>query len=206
MKRNFVPSVVVSRLPLYYKMLNQMAKAGWHHVSSAELGDRLGLTAAQIRKDLSYFGGFGKQGTGYNIYYLLEELKSILNMDRIWSIALVGVGDLGRALVRYQGFAKQGLEIILLFDVDPELIGKQVGHLVIHHSDLVAEKIRDSGVKIAILTVPEEAAQNTADRLIQAGVRCILNYTPVRLLVPESVHVQHIDPVLQIQQMLYFLD
>lgn len=206
MTEEFVPDVVISRLPRYLQTLNQMAREGLHTVSSKMLAERLGITAAQIRKDLSCFGGFGKQGTGYSIYYLIEQLQKILNLDRIWQVAVVGAGDLGRALTHYQGFASRGIEIVLLFDIDPKIVGTKVGPIVVRHSESMEEDIREQGIKIAILTVPAEAAQSTADRLVKAGVEAILNYAPVTLILPDEVQVQHIDPVLHLQQMMYYLD
>jgi redox-sensing transcriptional repressor len=205
MAEEIVPDVVISRLPWYLQTLNQLARQGMHTVSSQMLAERLGSTAAQIRKDLSYFGGFGKQGTGYSIYYLIEQLQKILNLDRVWQVVVVGAGDLGRALTRYQGFASRGIEIRLLFDVDPKVIGTAVGSVVVEDVADMEEKIREKGIKIAILTVPAQAAQQTADRLVQAGIESILNYAPITLITPESVHVQHIDPVLHLQRMMYYL-
>jgi redox-sensing transcriptional repressor len=205
MTENFVPDIVIRRLPWYLQALNQMAKEGHHTVSSNILAERVGSTAAQIRKDLSYFGGFGKQGTGYSIYHLIEQLQKILNLDRVWRVAIIGAGDLGRALARYQGFANRGIDICLLFDNHPKLVGTQVGALIVRHVDTMVADIHERNIKIAILTVPGEAAQTTADQLVTAGIKTILNYTPNTLLLPADVHVQHIDPVLQLQRMMYYL-
>ena len=205
MTAEIIPDIVVSRLPSYLQTLNQMAKEGFYTVSSKMLADRVGVTAAQIRKDLSHFGGFGKQGTGYPIYHLIEELQKILNMDRVWKVAVVGAGDLGRALAHYQGFALRGIEIVLIFDIDPKIIDTQVGALTVLPVDQMASEIKNMGVKIAILTVPGDVAQPTAERLVEAGVEAILNYAPVTLILPESIHVQHIDPVLHIQRLMYYL-
>ncbi len=206
MAEDFVPDIVIRRLPSYLQTLNQMAKEGLHTVSSVMLAERVGTTAAQIRKDLSYFGGFGKQGTGYSIYVLIEELQKILNLDRIWKVAIVGAGNLGRALSRYQGFANRGIDICLLFDNHPDVVGTQVGSLVVRHVDTMIADIQEQAVKMAILTLPGEAAQTTADQLVMAGVGAILNYTPTTLKLPDHVHVEHIDPVLQLQRMMYYLD
>ena len=201
-----VPDIVISRLPWYLQTLNQLAREGMHTISSSSLAEHLGSTAAQIRKDLSYFGGFGKQGTGYSIYYLIEQLQKILNLDRIWRVAVVGAGDLGRALTHYQGFANHGIEIAMLFDVDPKIVGTKVGAVVVQHIDEMGKEIEAGEVKIAILTVPAQAAQSTANVLVKAGIKAILNYAPITLILPESVHVQHIDPVLHLQRMMYYLD
>ena len=206
MSEESVPDIVISRLPWYLQTLNQMAKEGLHTVSSKMLAERLGTTAAQIRKDLSFFGGFGKQGTGYSIYYLIEQLQKILNLDRIWQVVVVGAGDLGRALTHYQGFASRGIEIVLLFDIDPEVIGTKVGSIVVQHVDSLESEITKEGIKMAILTVPGAVAQETADRLVGAKIEAILNYAPVTLMVPDHVHVQQIDPVLHLQRMMYYLD
>lgn len=205
MIEDIIPDVVVGRLPRYLQVLNQMAREGLHMVSSHILAERLGSTASQIRKDLSLFGEFGKQGKGYSIYYLMEQLQKILNLDRIWQIVVIGAGDLGRALTRYQGFPNHGIEIVMLFDIDPKIIGTQVGSVVVQHIDSAPGEIQRQEIKMAILTVPGEAAQSTAERLVEAGIRAILNYTPVNLVLPPSVNVQHIDPVLHLQHMMYYL-
>ncbi len=200
------PDIVISRLPWYLQTLNQMAKEGLRTVSSMMLSERLGVTAAQIRKDLSLFGGFGKQGTGYSIYFLIEQLQKILNLDHIWQVAVVGAGDLGRALTRYQGFARRGIEIVLLFDIDPKVVGTKVGSIIVQHMDELESEIRDKKIKIAILTVPAQVTQSIAERLVDAGIEAILNYAPITLMLPEKVHVQHIDPVLHLQRMMFYLD
>ncbi|MDF1520238.1 MAG: redox-sensing transcriptional repressor Rex [Brevefilum sp.] len=205
MTKEVVPDIVIARLPRYLQCLNLMAKEGLHTVSSGVLAERLGTTAAQIRKDLSYFGGFGKQGSGYPIYSLIEALQEILNLDRIWQVAVVGAGDLGRALTRYQGFPRRGIEIKLLFDVDPKLVGTKVGSITIQHVDYLEKEIQHHGIKIGVLAVPAEYAQLMADRMVEAGIEGILSYAPVSLILPESVHAQHIDPVLQLQTMMYYL-
>jgi redox-sensing transcriptional repressor len=205
MPEEAVPDIVISRLPWYLQILNQMAKEGLHTVSSKMLAERLGTTAAQIRKDLSFFGGFGKQGTGYSIYFLIEQLQKILNLDRIWQVALVGAGDLGHALVHYQGFASRGIEIVMMFDIDPKKVGTQIDSVVVQHVDRMEDEIKHNEIKIAILTVPAQVAQPMADRLVSSGVEAILNYAPITLILPEHVHVQHIDPVLHLQRMMYYL-
>lgn len=205
MTSEIVPDIVISRLPWYLQALNQMAKEGLHTVSSKVLAERLGVTAAQIRKDLSYFGGFGKQGTGYSIYYLIEQLQKILNMNRVWPVVVVGAGDLGRALTRYQGFSQRGIEIVMVFDIDPKVVGTQVSSVLVRHVDFLESEIQEKGVRVAILTVPGAVAQEIADRLVSAGIMAILNYTPVTLMLPESVYVQNIDPVLHMQRLFYYV-
>lgn len=205
MINEIVPDIVISRLPWYLQTLNQMAKEGMHTVSSKMLAERVGSTAAQIRKDLSYFGGFGKQGTGYSIYTLIDQLQQILNLDRIWRVAIVGAGDLGRALTRYQGFANRGIDIVTIFDNHPNVVGQKVGSITVRDVNTMVTDICELGIKIAILTVPGDVAQSIANDLVKAGVKAVLNYTPQTLVLPGDIHVQNIDPVLQLQRMMYYL-
>jgi redox-sensing transcriptional repressor len=200
-----IPDIIISRLPVYLRALQRMAEKGMRTTSSQELGDHVGISAAQIRKDISQFGEFGKQGTGYSIQFLIDKLKSILKVDRIWDVALIGAGDMGHALARYQSFIPCGFNITMVFDNNPEKIGKKIGDFVIEDAATMTERIRDEGVKIVMLTVPATAAQEIADKLVKVGVRAILNYAPLHLVVPESVKVQHIDPSVHLQRMTYYL-
>jgi len=174
--------------------------------SSQELGERLGISAAQIRKDLSQFGEFGKQGTGYNIDFLTDQLRHILHVNKVWDVALVGIGDVGHALARYQGFSNRGIRIVLLFDNNPQIIGTIVGEYIIHDISTMVVQIRDAGIKIAMLSVPVDQAQSVTNQLIEAGVKSILNYAPINISVPSGVRVQYIDPVLHLQRMTYYLE
>lgn len=200
-----VPDIVVGRLPLYLRALSQMMAEGKEITSSQELGERLGISSAQIRKDLSQFGEFGKQGTGYNIAFLAEQLRRILKVDRVWDVALVGAGNLGQALATYRGFVNRGFRIAVIYDNDPAKIGRQLGEHVVRDAAHMEEEVRARGIRIAMLAVPAEAAQPVTDRLVRAGVEAILCYAPTSLLVPEGVHVQYIDPVLHLQHMTYYL-
>ncbi len=206
MGEKYIPDIVVGRLPLYLRTLQRMQDEGRQVTSSQELGERLGISAAQIRKDLSQFGEFGKQGTGYNIEYLVNQLRGILKVDRVWDIAVVGAGDIGSAVARYQGFENRGYRVTLLFDNDAEKIGQQIGTFTVLDIARLGEVIVASGVKVAMITVPAASAQVVADELVKAGVRAILNYAPINLVVPEGVHVQHTDPVTHLQRMSYYLD
>jgi redox-sensing transcriptional repressor len=200
-----VPDIVVGRLPLYLRALSQMLEEGKTITSSQELGERLGISSAQIRKDLSQFGEFGKQGTGYSITYLTEQLRLILKVDRLWDVALVGVGDLGRAVANYAGFQHRGFRIAAMYDNDPAKIGKQVGPFVIEDSAGLVEQVRRKGIHVAMLAVPAAAAQEVTDRLVEAGIHAILCYAPTSIAVPDRVKVQYIDPVLHLQRMTYHL-
>jgi len=200
-----VPDIIVSRLPVYLRALQRMADAGVINTSSQELGEKVGISAAQIRKDLSQFGEFGKQGTGYNVGYLQNQIARILQVDHEWQVALIGVGDLGRALARYGGFAHRGFRIVALFDNDPAKIGSRLGELDIMSLERLPETVRGKGIRLAMLTVPVEAAQQVTDQCVKAGIDAILNYAPITLRVPEGVRVQHIDPVAHLQRMTYYL-
>lgn len=200
-----IPDIIIGRLPIYLRSLQRMAEAGKQTTSSQELGERVGISAAQIRKDISQFGEFGKQGTGYRIPYLIEKLREILKVDRIWDVVVVGAGDMGHALANYPGFVNRGFQITMVFDNDPAKIGQKIGKFVIQDTADMVEKIRQAGIQVAMLTVPASAAQEVANQLIKAGVRAILNYAPVSLNVPEDVRVQHIDPATHLQRMTYYL-
>ncbi|MBK9750436.1 MAG: redox-sensing transcriptional repressor Rex [Chloroflexi bacterium] len=201
-----IPDIVISRLPVYLRALERLSQEGQEVTSSHELGKRLGISSAQIRKDLSHFGGFGKQGTGYRIAYLREQLRQVLNVERDWEVALIGAGDLGNAVARYRGFSNRGFHIACVFDSAPDKVGKSIGEFLILPLDNLHTVITERGIKIAMVAVPAEAAQSVADTLIAAGVRAILNYAPINLNVPDNVHVQYIDPVIHLQRMTYYLD
>jgi redox-sensing transcriptional repressor len=201
-----IPNIVVGRLPLYLRTLQLMNQEGRRITSSQELGERLGISAAQIRKDLSQFGEFGKQGTGYNIDYLTEQLRQILHVNKVWDVAVIGIGDVGHALARYQGFSNRGFKIVLLFDNDPHKVGTKVGDFTIHNIAEIVTMVKEADVKLAMLSVPVEHAQIVTDLLVKAGVKAILNYAPINISVPADVYVQYIDPVLHLQKMTYYLE
>ena len=200
-----IPEVVINRLPVYARALAALAQSGETVVSSQALGDALGVTPAQIRKDLSYFGRFGKQGRGYNVHGLLEKLREILGLDRQWHVCVVGVGRLGQAIAEYGGFGPQGFEIVAAFDASPLMVGKVVGHVTVRHSGELTEFLKTSNVDIGVVSVPMEAAQAVVDQLVAAGVKAILNYAPTMPHVPSGVSIRHIDPVLAMQSMTFYL-
>lgn len=200
-----IPDIVIGRLPVYLRALNRLSQEGHEVTSSHELGKRLGISSAQIRKDLSHFGGFGKQGTGYQIAYLEEKLRQVLQVTQDWEVALVGAGDLGSALAHYRGFANRGFHITCVFDNDPGKIGKPIGDFVIQPMHELPATIQQRHIQIAMLAVPAEYAQSVADQIIKAGIRAILNYAPISINVPNNVHVQYIDPVVHMQRMTYYL-
>lgn len=200
-----IPDIIIGRLPIYLRALQHMADKGIRTTSSQELGEHVGISAAQIRKDISQFGEFGKQGTGYSIQFLLDKLREILKVNRIWDIVVVGAGDMGHALSRYQGFANRGFRIVMVFDNDKAKVGQKIGEFTIEDSETMIEKIKTAGVKVAMLTVPASAAQSVAEKLVQAGIKGILNYSPVSLNIPNGVKVQHIDPSTHLQRITYYL-
>ena len=200
-----IPEVVIDRLPVYYRFIVRIADEGRTVISSQELGDELDVTPAQIRKDLSYFGRFGKQGRGYSVQRLLDELRLILGLDRRWSVVVVGIGRLGRAVASYPGFEGQGFDVSGRYDANPELIGSEVdGDVVRDVAELDAD-LRKSQIDIGVVTVSAPHAQEVVDVLTRGGVRAILNYTPTRIQVPEGVELKNINPVLFLQSMTYHL-
>ena len=200
-----IPDIIIGRLPVYLRALQRMADSGLKTTSSQELGEHVGISAAQIRKDISQFGEFGKQGMGYSITYLLDKLRGILKVDRLWEVALIGAGDMGHALARYQGFTNRGFRIVMVFDNDKEKVGQKIGEFTIEDTEKMIERMKVAGIKVAMLTVPAPNAQSVADKLVQAGVKAILNYAPISLNVPNNVKVQYIDPSTHLQRMTYYL-
>ena len=205
MPNKIIPDIVIGRLPIYLRALQRMLAENRHVTSSQELGERLGISAAQIRKDLSQFGEFGKHGTGYSIDYLAEQIRQILNVDQVWDIAVVGAGDIGSAVARYQGFANRGMQVTMIFDNDPSKIDSKVGSFTVKDIANLESDIKRGGVKVAMIASPSEKAQEVADKLLSAGVKAILNYAPINLTVTDDVRVQYIDPVIHLQRMTYYL-
>ena len=206
MKKKKIPDIIIGRLPLYLRALYRLESRGAVVTSSKELGEWVGISAAQIRKDISQFGEFGKQGTGYNIQFLKEKLREILKVDRIWDVAIIGMGDIGHGLARYQGFLERGFRVVLAFDNSPEKIGATIGGLTIQDTSGMVEAINNTGVQIAMVAVPADCAQDVADELAKTKVNSILSYAPICITVPEGVRVQYIDPATHLQWMTYYLD
>ncbi len=205
MNSDKIPDIIIGRLPVYLRALQRMSERGLKTTSSQELGEHVGISAAQIRKDISQFGEFGKQGTGYSIPFLLEKLREILKVNRIWDVAVIGMGDMGHALTHYQGFTDRGFRIVMVFDNEPTKIGQRIGNFIIEDAAKMVDRIRQANVKVAMITVPALSAQEVADKLVQAGIKAILNYAPISLNTPSNVHVQYIDPSAHLQRMTYYL-
>ncbi len=206
MNADKIPDIIIGRLPVYLRALQRMSERGLKTTSSQELGEHVGISAAQIRKDISQFGEFGKQGTGYSIPFLMDKLREILKVNRMWDVAIVGVGDMGHALARYQGFKNRGFRVVMVFDNDPSKVGQKAGEFTIEDTSKLVDRIRSAKIRMAMVTVPASDAQAVADKLIQAGVKAILNYAPVSINVPDDVHVQYIDPSSHLQRMTYYIE
>ena len=200
-----VPEVVVARLPQSVRILSRILEDGAEVVSSHQLGDKLQVTPAQIRKDLSYFGRFGKQGRGYDVLHLLERLKEILGLNVQWNVAVVGVGRLGRAILSYPGFTPDGFRLMAAFDGDSQVVGQNIAGLTVLPMDRLDQVVRDQEISIGIVAVPVSRTQEVIDQLTASGVRAILNYAPIAPQVQRGVRIRNIDPVLSLQSMTFYL-
>ncbi len=200
-----VPEVVVLRLPLYVRALSQLRDGGIDVVSSQQLGSLLQMTPAQIRKDLSYFGRFGKQGRGYNVRFLLQELREILGLDREWNACIIGVGRLGHAIINYPGFSPEGFKIVAAFDGDPKQVGTSIGGFKVRPMADLANVVAEMNISIGIVAVPASQAQEVIERLIKNNIKGILNYAPIAPQVPMNTVIRNIDPVLSLQSMTFYL-
>lgn len=200
-----IPQGVIERLPAYLNVLLQLRAMGQPTVSSARLGELARVNPAQIRRDLTHFGSFGRRGIGYDVQTLVERIQHILGSDHIHRLALVGAGNLGSAIARYDGLSKHGFIVSAIFDTDPAKVGGRVGDVPVFDMADLERVIATQGIAIGVLAVPPEAAQAVADRLAAAGVRVLLNYTPVMVQVPEGVTLHNTDPVQELLHTLYYL-
>ena len=200
-----IPQATAKRLPLYYRFLTNLHASGKQRVSSAELSEAVKVDSATIRRDFSYFGALGKKGYGYNVQYLLSFFRKTLDQDALSKVALVGVGNLGTAFLNYNFTKNNNTKIVVGFDVSPDKVGKMIGEISIHHMDDLEEVIADQQIEVVILTIPAQQAQQVTDRLVNANIRGILNFTPARLTVPEHIRIHHIDLAIELQSLIYFL-
>ena len=201
-----VPDIVIRRLPVYARELGLLVSEGREYISSQELGQRLQVTPAQIRKDLSYFGRFGKQGRGYEVQELRERLRRILGLNgHVQQLGLVGVGRLGRALLGYGDFHRQGFEVVRAFDLDPARTNKIIENVRVDHVNTLRQFLEDHPVPMGIVAVPAHAAQEVVETLVRGGVRAILSYAPITTSVPDGIHLRQIDPVMELESMAYYL-
>ncbi|MFW5991616.1 MAG: redox-sensing transcriptional repressor Rex [Halanaerobiaceae bacterium] len=205
-ERSYIPKATVERLPLYYRCLDRLERYDNQDViSSKTLGGKLGIPSTQVRKDLSYYGEFGRRGVGYDIGSLKRSIAKILGVDRVWSAVLIGAGNLGRALVNYEGFNKMGLEITEVLDADLVKIGNKIGNITVKSMKELEDIIKESDIEIGIIAVPASAAQGVAEELIDCGIKSIWNFAPTRLLVPDDVLVRNEDLAIGITSLIYHL-
>ncbi|MBD1372284.1 redox-sensing transcriptional repressor Rex [Hazenella sp. IB182357] len=200
-----IPQVTAKRLPLYYRYLEKLHVIGKQRISSSELSDALQIDPATIRRDLSYLGELGKKGYGYNVTYLLQFLRDFLKQDEVTSVVLIGVGNLGTALLRYNFYRSHNTKIVAGFDRDSSKVGTDIDGITVYDMDRLEDVIQLHQVEVAILTVPVNFAQQTADFIIQKGIRGILNFTPARLTAPAHVRIHNIDLTVELQTLIYFL-
>ena len=206
LRADLVPAPAVRRLSLYLRELESFLRHDRQTISSKQLGEALGLTDAQVRKDLAYFGQFGHPGIGYRVDELVTRIKCILGTDRTWNVLLVGAGNLGHALLSYRGFSKKGFQIVAVFDNDPEKVGQPIGpdeRLIIQPFSQVRQAVREKDIQVAIISVPAEVAQSVADELVSAGIKGILNFAPASLTVPESVPIASVDLAVHLEQLAF---
>ncbi|MFH5184706.1 redox-sensing transcriptional repressor Rex [Paenibacillus sp. TAB 01] len=206
MKTMKISEAVVRRLPVYLRFLNELSKKSVHTVSSQDLGQKLDLNPAQIRKDLAYFGEFGKKGIGYDVDYLIEKIRQILKLDKLIPVALVGAGNLGRALCNYNAYLKDNMKIVAVFDAHESKIGESINNLKVKPMRELKETIAALHVRIGIITVPANEAQNVANEFVSAGVEAILNFAPIIIKVPNEMRVHHADFTTELQSLAYYLD
>ena len=200
-----IPEVVVQRLPLYLRAVEMLSESKVETINSNDLGDLLEITPAQIRKDFSCFGHFGKQGKGYSVARLHKELKSILGLKNQWCMVLIGVGHLGRAILSYEGFEPQGFKIVACFDTDPKLIGKKMGNCIVQDVSQLEQRLKQGNIDIVIVAVPKDKAQKVIDSLVKCGIKAILNYAPICTRVPEGVYIRNVEPVIALQTLTFHL-
>jgi redox-sensing transcriptional repressor len=198
-----IPEKTVTRLSIYLRCLEELEVGGVTSVSSRQLAERFGLNSAQVRKDLAYFGQFGVRGLGYYIAELKHNLERILGLKQDWEVALVGVGNLGLALIAYKGFQARGFKIGMAFDADPAKVGQVVGDVPIVEIAKLVQTVRRKKVKIAVVAVPATAAQSVADLLVEGGVTAILNFAPAQLTVPDGIKVQNVDLSVLLKTLSY---
>lgn len=197
------PKAVIGRVSLYLRQLEASQRQGRATVSSSQLGSALGIGDAQVRKDLAFFGQFGYPGIGYRIDELIAALRRILGIDRVWPTAMIGLGNLGRALIKYRGFRSRGFHIAALFDNDPKKIGQNQAGLAVRPLDELARATSELGLELAILSVPADAAQRVTDQIVACGIQGILNFAPVPLNVPPTVGVMAVDLSIQLEHLAY---
>ena len=206
MEKIKIPKATAKRLPLYYRYLIILNEEGKDKVSSTELSEAVQVDSASIRRDFSYFGALGKRGYGCDVKNLLKFFKKILNQDTLTNVALVGVGNLGRALLNYNFKRSNNIRISCAFDINKDITGKILSGVPVYDMSELKKQLSDQQISIAILTVPSSSAQVTTNEMVEAGVKGIMNFTPIRLSAPSTVRVQNVDLATELQTLIYFLD
>ena len=201
-----IPRATARRLPIYHRYLRYLHNAGKARISSNELSEAVKVDSATIRRDFSYYGALGKRGYGYDVEYLLDFFSKTLNQDRLTNVALIGVGNLGHALLNYNFHLSNNVRISCAFDVNEEIVGKIVSGVPVYDMSEMIEQLRIQQIDVAILTVPQNVAQKATNDLTEAGINGIMNFTPIRLSVPEDVRIQNVDLTNELQTLIYFLD
>lgn len=199
-----IPEATVGRLPVYLRALVEMAEAGTATISSEALADAAGVNSAKVRKDLSHLGSYGTRGVGYDVAYLIHQVRRELGLEQDWPVLLAGAGNLGHALANYRGFAQRGFRLAALVDADPAKVGERIGALRVEAVERLAEVVAREGIAIGVICTPATAAQEVADRMVGAGVRSILNFSPAVIAVPPSVSVRKVDLSLELQILAYY--
>lgn len=209
MKNKSIPSITINRLSIYHRCLEKILETGkveeLEIISSFEIAELTGINSAQIRKDLAYFGEFGRRGLGYPLIDLNRELKKILGLDKEWSIIIAGAGNLGKALVQYKGFQKRGFIIKGIFDNNPSKIGEKLGHIFIYDIKEVEKFIQAENINIGILVVPADSAQEVADKMVAGGIKALLNFAPTHLILPPEIKLHNVDLSIEFEGLTYYL-
>ncbi|HZG16533.1 MAG TPA: redox-sensing transcriptional repressor Rex [Candidatus Bathyarchaeia archaeon] len=205
-KTEKISEAVVRRLPIYLRYLSHLQQMGVTTVSSQQMGKTLDFNPAQIRKDLSAFGDFGKKGIGYDVNYLIDKIRHILKLDQMIHVALVGAGHLGHAISNYNAYLKDNMRIVAIFDVDKRKVGKKIAGIEVQSIDDLQRVVTEQNIRLAIITVPAKAAQEVADQLIDAGIEGILNFAPVTLRAAKDVKIDYADVTSSLQSLAYYLN
>jgi len=203
--KNEYPDALIGRISMYYRLASNLKKEGKQYITSKRIAQRLGITDAQVRKDLSFFGTFGVRKLGYPINFLEEELAKVLGLSKTWRIAIFGIGHLGYALGSYTGFKTKPLNIVALFDTTPERIGKEVAGVKITDAKDAAAVLKKTGAQVAIIATPSSAAQGVADVVVESGIKAILNFAPICLDIPANIKIINIDMASYVEILTFFL-
>jgi len=199
-----IPEATVGRLPLYLRALIEIAADGGTTLSSDDLASRAGVTSAKVRKDLSYLGSYGTRGVGYDVAYLIHQIRRELGLTQHWGIVIAGIGNLGHALANYRGFAERGFRVAALVDADPDKVGERVGSLEVHAFDELAQLVTQHDIAIGVIATPASAVQEVADAMVAAGIRSILNFAPAVVNVPDGVTVRKVDLAIELQILAFY--